>query len=89
MDITLDGYAGKSITLHVPDDAVLSGEFTDCDQGTFGIWTVSIDGAPGPEPYRYNQGPGQIDELWILDVDGVLVRHRLDLLRRHPGRRRR
>ncbi len=34
VDITVDGYAGKSITLHVPDDAV----FSDCDEGYFGSW---------------------------------------------------
>ena len=26
-----------------------------------------------PTPYRYHQGPGQIDEVWILDVGGVLT----------------
>jgi len=70
MDITVDGYSGKAITLHVPDDAAYSaGEFTDCDEGFFGSWTVS----QGLEPYRYHQGPGQIDEVYILDVDGVLT----------------
>jgi hypothetical protein len=70
VDITVDGYQGKSITLHVPDDATYAaGRFTDCDQGYFGSWTAGAT----LEPYRYHQGPGQIDELWILDVDGVLV----------------
>ncbi len=32
VDITVGGYAGKSITLHVPDDAA----FSQCDQGYFG-----------------------------------------------------
>ncbi len=74
IDITLDGHAGKAITLHVPDDAVVSGEdFPDCDQDTFGVWTDSIDGAPGQAPYRYNQGSGQIDEIWAVDVDGALT----------------
>ena len=64
------GTPGKSITLHVPDDAVYSGEeFTDCDEGYFGSWTVG----PDLEPYRYHQGPGQIDEIWAVDVDGVLT----------------
>jgi hypothetical protein len=70
VDVTVAGFAGKSITLHVPDDAAFSaGEFTDCDKATFGSWTVP--GAAGPD--RFAQGPGQIDELWILDVDGTLV----------------
>ena len=66
VDVTVGGYAGKSITLHVPDDAV----FSECDRGTFGSW-----GLPGadPTPSRYHQDPGQIDELSILDVDGVLA----------------
>ena len=65
VDITVGGYAGKSITLHVPDDAV----FSQCDEGYFGSW-----GGPNePTPYRYSQGPGAIDELWILDVGGVLT----------------
>jgi hypothetical protein len=66
VDITLDGYAGKAITLHVPDDAV----FSECDQDTFGSW-----GVPGTDttPYRYQQDPGQIDEVWVLDVDGDLA----------------
>ena len=66
VDITLDGYPGKSITLHVPDDAV----FSECDQATFGSW-----GVPGsdPAPFRYHQDPGQIDEVWAVDVDGVLT----------------
>lgn len=66
VDITVDGYAGKSITLHVPEDAV----FSTCDRATFGSW-----GVPGtdPAPFRYHQDPGQIDVLSILDVGGALA----------------
>jgi hypothetical protein len=64
VDITLDGYAGKSITLHVPDDA----DFAACDEELFASW-----GTRGEDPSRHHQGPGQIDKLWILDVDGHLV----------------
>ena len=63
VDVTVDGYAGKSITLHVPDDAV----FGDCDQGQFCTLTEDTVAIC----HRYSQDPGQIDELWILDVDGV------------------
>jgi hypothetical protein len=68
VDITVDGYSGKSITLLVPGDAV----FSECDQGEFASWT---GGWPDPitSPSRPHQGPGQIDELWILDADGELV----------------
>jgi hypothetical protein len=63
VDVTVGGYAGKSITLTVPDDAT----FSECDQGYFGSWGTTDEPTPG----RYHQGPGQIDEVWILDVNGV------------------
>jgi hypothetical protein len=62
-DVTLDGHTGKRITLHVPEDAV----FADCDLGEFRTFVEGEDSA------RYHQDPGQIDLLWILDVDGELV----------------
>jgi hypothetical protein len=65
-DVTVGEYAGKSITLHVPDDA----DFAKCDQGTFGSWGIA---STDQSPFRYQQGPGQIDKLWVLDVDGKLV----------------
>ena len=66
VDVTVDGYSGKSVTLHVPEDA----DFSECDRSTFGSW-----GVPGPDeaPFRYHQDPGQIDKLWVLDVEGELV----------------
>jgi hypothetical protein len=63
-DITVDGYAGKNVTLHVPDDAV----FSDCDEGNFATFGVA-----GEDPALYVQGPGEIDEIWIVDVNGRLV----------------
>jgi hypothetical protein len=66
VDITLDGHAGRAITLHVPDDA----DFTECDEGIFGSWAYS---SIEPTPARFHQGPGQIDEIWVLDVDGQIV----------------
>jgi hypothetical protein len=65
VDVTVGGYAGKSIILHVPDDAV----FADCEEGEFAMFAVEGETGPG----RYSQGPGQVDELWILDVDGAIV----------------
>jgi len=66
-DITLGGHAGKSITLHVPDDAV----FARCDQGKFCTLALQLNGTL--DCYRYHQGPGQVDNLWIVDVNGELV----------------
>lgn len=71
VDIRVDGHAGKSIVLNVPDDAA----FGQCDRG-----------AEDPEPrfctltqddpaacHRWQQFAGQIDEIWILDVDGLVT----------------
>jgi hypothetical protein len=71
VDVTLGGYSGKHITLHVPDDIALdsAGEFADCDQTRFASYGTEGESEPG----RYHQGPSQIDELWILDVDGSIV----------------
>jgi hypothetical protein len=68
VDITLDGYTGKAITLHTPDDA----NFAECDEGLFGMFADDVESGPDSVE-RYSQGPGQIDEVWILDVDGQLV----------------
>lgn len=65
VDITVDGYSGKTIVLQVPVDA----DFSTCDQRTFGSWTTPPKGTPE----RYSQGPGQIDEVLILDVSGKLM----------------
>lgn len=69
VDVIIGGYAGKHVTLHVPDDTATRAEaFADCDEGLFASYET-----PGDAPTRYHQGPGQIDEVWILDVDGVTV----------------
>jgi hypothetical protein len=70
VDVTVDSHAGKQITLHVPGDTSNRSEaFADCDLDTFATY-----GEFGlSEPNRFQQGPGQIDELWILDVDGAFA----------------
>ena len=65
VDITVDGHAGKSLTLHVPDNAV----FGQCDQMEFCTLTQDNPAAC----HRYQQFPGQIDELWIVGVDGEVA----------------
>jgi hypothetical protein len=64
-DITLDGHEGKSITLHVPDDAA----FASCDAGRFCTLGDPVRSSTDSCD-RYAQGPGQIDEMWIVDVEG-------------------
>ena len=61
-DVTYYGYVGKYITLHVPDDAVVS----DCDQGEFR--TLEEGGTA-----RSHEDPGQFDVFTVLDVRGELV----------------
>lgn len=67
-DVTVGGYAGKSVTLHVPMDWPTGGEaFRDCERGEFRSFVAGVDGA------RYHQDPGQIDEVMAVDVNGELV----------------
>lgn len=61
MEVMLDGFAGKQMVLTVPTDV----DFADCFLGRF-QWGVNDDGGE-----RYYQGPGQIGQWWILDVDGA------------------
>ena len=63
--ITVGGRAGTSITLHVPNDAALQ----SCDKQEF--CTIVTEAAM--DCARYAQGPGQIDVLWIVKVNGFLV----------------
>jgi hypothetical protein len=64
IDVTVGGYEGKFITLHVPEDLVAD----MCEQGDFVYYGTSPDNF-----WRNSQGPGQMEELWILDVDGTVV----------------
>ena len=40
-----------------------------CDDGTFASYGV----AGASSPARTHQGPGQIDEIWILNVNGAVA----------------
>lgn len=74
--VSLGGYAGKYLEWSVPVEV----HFSDCDQGPgdtqswFESWTGRMlwnapDNLSGTTD-RYQQGPGQVDRLWILDVEG-------------------
>ena len=41
--------------------------FTNCDQGTFASFGTPTDLS------RYHQGPGQMDDFYVIDVDGAAV----------------
>ena len=67
VDITIDGYTGKAITLHIPDDA----DYSECDQNTFGTWDCGESG--NPVPCGFTDGPDETGVVYILDVEGTLV----------------
>ena len=67
VDVTLGGYTGKSITLHIPDDL----DPSECDQGTFASWNC---GDPAdPIPCGFHGGPGETSTEYILDVNGLIM----------------
>ena len=64
-EVTVDGFHGKYLDMSVPSEI----DFGDCDDGEFRSWAG-----------RFHQGPGQIDRVYILDVDGqrqVLIAHHM------------
>jgi hypothetical protein len=71
-DVTLAGYAGKYLEWSVPKDWVVTGDgdFAGCDVQPNGHRDfVSWLGAGGVGE-RWQQMAGQVDRLWILDVNG-------------------
>ena len=67
VDITIDGYTGKAITLQIPDDA----DYSECDQNTFGTWDCGDPGSP--LACGFTDGPDETSVEYILDVEGSLV----------------
>lgn len=71
-DVTLAGHAGRYLEWSVPGDMVVTGDadFEGCDVQPsnghldFISWLSSAGGS------RYQQVAGQVDRLWVLDVDG-------------------
>jgi hypothetical protein len=60
-DTVLGGFRGKYVQISVPRTI----DFASCDQGYFETFTALGWGSD-----RYQQGPGQVDRIWILNVDG-------------------
>ena len=80
VDITVGGYTGKSITLHIPDDA----DFSQCDQGIYGGGWNCGDPAE-PLACGFNDGPGETSTEYIFDVDGVIMAWHTDYLKGAPA----
>ena len=76
VSVSLGGYDGKYLEWSVPKDIA----FSSCDkdpsdgQSYFESWTGSKLWSPSWDSSgttdRYQQAPGQVDRLWILDVQG-------------------
>jgi len=71
--VSLGGYDGKYLERSIPNGIV----FSDCDkdpgdgQSYFESFTGNVLwNAPYDTTDRHQQGPGQVDRLWILDVQG-------------------
>ena len=58
--VDVDGYPSTELKMTVPDHI----DMATCSNREFHSWT-------SPEGDRYHQGPGQIDQLFILNVNGV------------------
>ena len=63
-NVSVDGFSGKKIMLTVPNEAV----WRDCDRHHFATLGVA-----GEDPALWAQGRGEIDEVWIFDVDGRMA----------------
>lgn len=57
--VSVAGYDGMYLETVVPDV-----DFGTCAGGFFESWTSAVGDR------RHHQGPGQVDRIWILDVDG-------------------
>ena len=66
VDVTIGGYAGKAVSLHVPEDA----NHGECDGGEAAMYQV--EDLPAGPSLVYG-GPGQTNEFWFLDVEGSIV----------------
>jgi hypothetical protein len=71
-DVTLAGYAGKYLELSVPADMKSSTwtDFDACDiaaDGTDRDFAGWLGNGAGE---RYEQVPGQVDQVWVLNVNG-------------------
>ena len=88
-DVTVDGFSGKHLELTVPDLAVqVTGDdtaFTDCTDGELKSWI----GEPLSYAFHGYSYPGQVEEIWLLDVDGTRLMIQTLLVARFARRRHR
>jgi hypothetical protein len=64
-DVTIGGYSGKVVHMSLPADL----DFADCDLAEVGAWSEANEQGPS----RTLQAPGELDDVYIVDVGGVRV----------------
>ena len=71
-DVTLAGYAGKYLEWSVPADMKSSAwtSFDACDLDSDGVHHDFLSWLGNGTGDRYEEVPGQVDQLWVLDVNG-------------------
>jgi hypothetical protein len=72
VDVSLGGYEGTYLEWSGPEDAVVTGdaEFQGCDVEPSSGLRDFVSWFDTQTSDRYQQVAGQVDHLWILDVDG-------------------
>ena len=75
-DVSIDGYVGKAFQRTVPTD------LSDCSMKSEDFRSRVADGVPFADIRSWDNGegwgdhyhePGQIETLWVLDLDGTMV----------------
>jgi hypothetical protein len=71
-DVTLGGYQGRYLEWSVPADMVVTGDadFEGCDVEPSNGHRDFVSWVGNGYGERYQQVAGQVDRLWVLDVDG-------------------
>ncbi|MEO8424357.1 MAG: hypothetical protein ABI595_10690 [Actinomycetota bacterium] len=71
-DVTLGGYRGRYLEWSVPSDMIVTGDadFEACDVEPSNGHRDFVSWLGDGYGERYQQFAGQIDRLWVLDVDG-------------------
>lgn len=72
IDVTLGGHRGRYLEWSVPADMEVTGnaDFQGCDAWPDNGHLDFVSWLGNGMGERYQQVPGQVDRLWILDVDG-------------------
>jgi hypothetical protein len=72
VDVMLAGYPGRYLEWSVPADLIVTGDadFEGCDVDPSDGHRNFVSWFGDGQGIRYQQVAGQVDRLWILDVDG-------------------